>query len=122
VADPHTILLVERDDNLRRLVALALTLHGFVAREARTGVEALSMLERDTFDAVVLNVVLPDIDGISVREEIAAQPRNSHLPVVIVTEFPGPLDHLHPACVLRKPVTPGQVVAAVKKCFDAIRA
>jgi hypothetical protein len=42
--------------------------------------------------------------------------------VVIVTAFEGPLGHLDAACVLRKPVTPGQVVRAVRKCLETSRA
>ena len=76
----RTILLVEHDDNLRRLLAIALTLHGFASCEARNGVEALAILDRHEFDAVILDVVLPDIDGASIREEIAAHPATSVFP------------------------------------------
>lgn len=120
MAEPRVVLLIDGDDNLRRRLALALTLHGFASRDARSGIEALSMIERESFDAVVLDVLLPDIDGASIRQEIAAHPRSARLPVVILTAFHGPLDHLSPAFVLRKPTTPGQVVAVVKRCFDAM--
>ena len=118
---PRTILLVEHDDNLRRLLAIALTLHGFASCEARNGVEALAILDRHEFDAVILDVVLPDIDGASIREEIAAHRGNERLPVIIITDSQAPLDHLNPACVLRKPVSPGDVVTAVKRCIDVSR-
>lgn len=120
MAEPRVVLIIEGDENLRRLFALALTIHGFVAREARSGIEALGLLEHEPVDAVVLEAVLPDIDGTSVREEIAAHPRGAGIPVIILTSFDGALDHLNPACILRKPATPGQVVEAVKKCLDAI--
>jgi DNA-binding response OmpR family regulator len=119
VAEPPAVLLIDGDHNLRRQLALALTLHGFASREARNGVEALALIEREAFVAVVLDVVLPDIDGASIRQEIAAHHGHTRLPVVILTTFPGPLDYLNPACVLRKPATPGQVVAAVKRCLEA---
>jgi DNA-binding response OmpR family regulator len=118
VPPSQTILLVEDDDNLRRLLAIALTLHGFASCEARNGVEALAILDRHAFDAVVLDVVLPDIDGASIRQEIAADPRRQRLPVIILTDSDTPLHHLNPACVLRKPVSPGQVVTAVKNCIE----
>jgi DNA-binding response OmpR family regulator len=116
-----TILLVEVDDNLRRLFAIALTLHGYDSCEARNGVEALSILERRTFEAVVLDVLLPDIDGASIRQEIAAQNGNERLPVIILTDSQEPLHHLNPACVLRKPIRPGDVVSAVRRCIEASR-
>jgi DNA-binding response OmpR family regulator len=110
-----TILLVEVDDNLRRLFAIALTLHGYDSREARNGIEALAILDRHPFDAVVLDLVLPDIDGASIRQEIAAI--SGHLPVIILTDSREPLRHLNPACVLHKPITPGDVVNAVRRCI-----
>jgi len=116
-----TILLVEVDDNLRRLFAIALTLHGYDSIEARNGVEALAILDRQAFDAVVLDLVLPDIDGASIRQEIAAHPGSSHLPVIILTDSREPLRHLNPACVLHKPVTPNDVVDAVRRCIEASR-
>ena len=116
-----TILLVEVDDNLRRLFAIALTLHGYESMEARNGVEALAILDRQAFDAVVLDLVLPDIDGASIRQEIAAHPDSAHLPVIILTDSREPLRHLNPACVLHKPITPNDVVDAVRRCIEASR-
>ena len=113
-----TILLVEVDDNLRRLFAIALTLHGYDSIEARNGVEALAILDRKRLEAVVLDLVLPDIDGASIRQEIAAHPVNGHLPVIIITDSREPLRHLNPACVLHKPVAPGDVVNAVRRCIE----
>jgi DNA-binding response OmpR family regulator len=97
-------------------------LHGYDPVDARSGIEALTLLDLDTFAAVVLDLVLPDIDGASIRQEIAAQSGNSHLPVVIITDSQEPLRHLKPACVLYKPVTPGSVVAAVRQCIEESRA
>jgi DNA-binding response OmpR family regulator len=112
------VLLVEVDDNLRRLFAIALMLHLFDSVDARNGVEALTLLDVHTFDAVVLDLVLPDIDGASIREEIAARSAGRNLPVIIITENREPLRHLNPACVLYKPVTPGAVVTAVRRCIE----
>ena len=120
-APSSTILLVEVDDNLRRLFAIALTLHGYASCEARNGVEALAILERRAFDAVVLDLILPDIDGASIRQEIAAHAGTRALPVIILTDSREPLHHLNPACVLHKPVTPGDVVTAVRRCIEASR-
>ena len=114
-----TILLVEVDDNLRRLFAIALTLHGYDSIEARNGIEALAILDRHLFDAVVLDLVLPDIDGASIRQEIAAI--SGHLPVIILTDSREPLRHLNPACVLHKPISPDDVANAVRRCIAESR-
>jgi len=94
-------------------------LHGYDPVDARNGVEALALLDLHSFDAVVLDLILPDIDGASIRQEIAAHAGGSHLPVIIITDSREPLRHLNPACVLHKPVTPGAVVTAVRQCIEA---
>jgi CheY-like chemotaxis protein len=112
----ETILIVEEDDDLRRLLSLALRLAGFPTREARDGLEAMAILEQLVpIDAVVLDVVLPDIDGLSIRQEIAAYAGN--IPVVVITESAEPIPDLHPSCVVRKPVEPDDIVTAVVKCL-----
>ena len=112
----QTILIIEEDDGLRRLMSLALRLGGFATREARDGLEAMAILEQQVrVDAAVLDVLLPDIDGLSIRQEIAAYAGS--LPVVVITESEAPLTELHPSCVIRKPIVPDDIVAAVAKCL-----
>ena len=109
----ETILIIEEDDDLRRLLSLSLRLP---TREARDGLEAMAILEQLVpIDAVVLDVVLPDIDGLSIRQEIAAHAGS--IPVIVITESQDPLPDLHPACVVRKPVEPDDIVTAVVKCL-----
>ena len=112
----ETILIIEEDDDLRRLLSLALRLGGFATREARDGLGAMAILDQEVrVDAVILDVVLPDIDGLSIRQEIAA--RAGNLPVVVITESQQDIPELHPSCVIRKPVMPDDIVGAVVKCL-----
>jgi two-component system, cell cycle sensor histidine kinase and response regulator CckA len=114
----ETILIIEEDDDLRRLLSLALRLGGFTTREARDGLEAMAILEQlVTLDAVVLDVVLPDIDGRSIRQEIAAHAGS--VPVILITESQEPFLDLDPSCIVRKPVVPDDIVMAVVKCLRA---
>lgn len=115
--NPHprqTILVVEDHLDLSRIFRDSLLVAGFDAQEANDGPAALRMIEASPPDLVVLDVGLPTLDGASVRKEIAAHAETQHIPVVIVTGtavspdlFPGDL-------VLRKPVGPGELVAAVR--------
>jgi two-component system OmpR family response regulator len=112
----ETILIIEEDEDLRRLLSLSLRLAGFPTREARDGLEAMAILEQLLpIDAVVLDVVLPDIDGLSMRQEIAARIGNS--PVIVITDSPEPIPNLLPSCVVRKPVVPDDIVTAVVTCL-----
>jgi DNA-binding response OmpR family regulator len=119
-ADRHeTILVVEDDEHLRRLLTLALRLEGFHTHEASDGLEAILILDRTSVDAVVLDIMLPGIDGIAVRREIAAH--SPTLPVIIVTGSTVSADHVGTTYLLRKPTTPEQVVTAVKQCLQERR-
>lgn len=111
------ILLVENDDRLRQMASLQLKLSGFTTREARSGMEALGILDRWRPDLVILDVVLPGIDGHAVRAELAGHPATRTLPVLIITAPGTPVDDIDPACVLRKPFAMEQLIEAVRGCL-----
>jgi DNA-binding response OmpR family regulator len=114
-ATSKRILVVEDDDDLRRLFRIALTLEGFLVDEARSGVDALRQFEHQP-DLVVLDLFLPGIDGFGVLEEISGQ-GGQPTPIVIVTSSGRDLSGLEVSCVLRKPVTPAELVATVRRCL-----
>lgn len=111
------VLVVEDDEHLRHLYRSALTVAGFQVREARGGFEALKMLDASPVDIVVLDLMLPGVDGFTVREELAANAHTRSIPIVVVTGARGDLDHLEVPCLLHKPITPEQLVQAVRNCL-----
>jgi len=110
------VLVVEDDDDLRHLFRTTLALAGFDVAEARTGLEALERTDHNPPDLVVLDLGLPEISG-AVREQIAVHAHTRHVPVVVVTGSDANLDALDVNCVLRKPVSPAQIVSTVKSCL-----
>ena len=113
----QTVLVVEDDEHLRHFYRTALTMSGFQVREARSGFEALRMLDSSPVDIVVLDLMLPGVDGYVVRQELAAHPFMRSVPIVIVTAAGGDLDYLDVPCVLRKPITADQLLHAVRRCL-----
>ena len=113
----QTVLVVEDDEHLRHLYRTALTMSGYQVREARSGFEALRMLDSSPVDIVVLDLMLPGVDGFMVRDELAAQPDMRSIPIVIVTGVRGDLDYLDVPCLLRKPITADQLIHAVRRCL-----
>lgn len=111
------ILIVEDDDELRRLYRHALSMAGYEVHEARSGFEALRVLDSNLPDAVVLDLMLPGIDGISVRRELAAQAISKHIPIVVVTGAADTYDVSDVACILRKPFSPDRLVEAIRNCL-----
>lgn len=113
----QTVLVVEDDEHLRHLYRTALMMSGYHVREARSGFEALRMLDSSPVDIVVLDLMLPGVDGFMVRDELAAQPGTRSIPIVIVTGARGDFDYLDVPCLLRKPITAEQLVHAVRRCL-----
>ena len=65
------ILIIDDEKNLRESLAEFLALDGFSCSGAETGEKALDLLENEIFDAVVLDLRLPGMDGLSVLRKSA---------------------------------------------------
>jgi len=116
-ARPQRILVVEDDADLRRMFRTALTLAGFAVHDVAIGIEALRYIDLEPPDLIVLDLVLPDISGLVIRQEIAAHAHTRRIPIVVVTGTSVDLSSLDVACVLRKPVTPDELVRVVLSCL-----
>ena len=77
------LLVVEDDPTLRELLAASLRFAGFAVSSAATGTDALAAAEADPPDLVVLDVMLPDLDGFQVLRRLRAG--GARLPVVFLT-------------------------------------
>jgi DNA-binding response OmpR family regulator len=112
----RVILLVEDHADLRDMFRIALTVAGFYVREAADGYDALVLLEEDgDTDLIVLDLRLPRVDGLDVLAEMRS--RQINVPVVIVTGNPSDLSHLPVECVLKKPVSPDELIETVNRCL-----
>jgi DNA-binding response OmpR family regulator len=113
----RVILIVEDDDALRRMYRTALAIHGFTVEEASDAPDALRLLEQSPPDLVVLDLGLPTMSGVGVRQEIGAHALTRDIPVVVVTGSTQDLSTLDVPCVLRKPISPDELIAAVERCL-----
>jgi two-component system, OmpR family, response regulator MtrA len=76
------VLLVEDDPSIREIAALGLGRAGFRVTTASDGREGLARFRHDPFDVVVLDIMLPELDGFGVCREIR---RDSGIPIVMLT-------------------------------------
>lgn len=81
----QTVLLVEDEDNLRRLLRELLEREGFRVVEAADGVSALDEVDRSAPDIMVLDLDLPRLDGYGVLRYLRTKPATSALPVLVLT-------------------------------------
>ncbi|HEX8514586.1 MAG TPA: response regulator transcription factor [Bacteroidia bacterium] len=77
------ILLVEDEENLLKIIRLNLELEGYAVTTAVTGIEALKEFRRNGFDIILLDVMLPEMNGFDVCEEIRKE--NKEVPVLFLT-------------------------------------
>jgi len=81
------ILIVDDDQDNLSLIARTLQRHDFETSQARSGPEALELLNRELPDLVLLDVMMPQMDGYEVCRRIRANPRTARLPVVLLTAY-----------------------------------
>ncbi len=78
-----SILLVEDEENLQEALKLNLELEGYEVSTSGDGAHALKMFAKEYFDLIILDVMLPEIDGITVCETIRLS--NSDIPILILS-------------------------------------
>ena len=77
------ILLVEDEENLHETLKLNLEMEGYSVTSAYDGNEAMKMVEEEYFDLIIMDVMLPEMDGISVTENIRLN--NNNVPVLMLS-------------------------------------
>lgn len=87
---PH-ILVTDDDHLLTAVAAMALQTNGYEVDEACDGAVALSLLEKNTYDLVLLDLEMPNVSGFQVIEQIRAHPHLQHLPIIVVTSRADPV-------------------------------
>src|SRR5205814_3124902 len=87
--DSSTILLVDDEDSVQKLLAYPLERDGFRVLQARDGEEALARFADEQVDLVVLDLMLPKLDGLEVCKRLRAQ---SQVPIIMLTARDDELD------------------------------
>ena len=89
MSDSSTILLVDDEDAVQKLLAYPLERDGFRVVQARDGQEALEHFGREPIDLVVLDLMLPKVDGLEVCKRLRAE---STVPIIMLTARDDELD------------------------------
>jgi two-component system OmpR family response regulator/two-component system alkaline phosphatase synthesis response regulator PhoP len=82
---PRTVLVVEDEPNIRELVALHLQLDGWTVTQTGDGQEALRLARAEPFDLVILDIMLPGLDGMTVLRALRREARVGDVPVLLLT-------------------------------------
>jgi phosphate regulon transcriptional regulator PhoB len=113
------VLVVEDEPDIRRLVVLHLERDGFRCRTATTGPEALREVQKAAPDLVVLDLMLPDLDGLEVCRQLRGDRRTAAVPIIMLTAKSDEVDRIVGLEVgaddyVAKPFSPKELVARVR--------
>ena len=84
----HRILLVEDEENIRKAIAMNLELDQFEVVATESGKKALEYVSQQHFDLLILDIMLPDVDGISICEQVRLQNRDVAIMILSAKDTP----------------------------------
>ncbi len=119
----HSVLLVDDDHAIRALLRLFFERAGFTVAEAEDGRQALDRIDAEFPEAVVLDIMMPVMDGLQVLGHLHAAGRVPQLPVLVLTANPAPdlpsrVMALGARGLMRKPMSPSALVARIRETIE----
>lgn len=120
---PKKILAVDDERHIVRLVEVNLQRAGYEVVTAYDGREALEKVKSETPDLIVLDVMMPYMDGFEVLKNLKADPATAEIPVIMLTAKAQDADIFRGwssgvDCYLTKPFNPMELLTFVKRIFD----
>jgi DNA-binding response OmpR family regulator len=120
------VLVVEDEPDIRNLIVLHLVRDGFRCRSAGTGVEALAAVKASPPDLVILDLMLPEMDGLEVCRRLRQEPRTASIPIIMLTAKTDEVDRvlgleLGADDYVAKPFSPKELVARVRAVLRRTR-
>lgn len=114
--DKTKILIVDDEQKIREVVRMYLEKEGFTVREASNGLEALNLTNKEKWDLIILDLMMPGIDGWSVCKEVR---KTAAVPIIMLTARDAEVDRiigleLGADDYVVKPFSPRELVARVK--------
>jgi len=114
------ILIVDDEKQLVSLVSLHMDMSGYEVLSAADGKKALGIIEKEIPDLVILDLMLPEMDGWEVCKRLRAEPKTKDIPVIMLTARSGTDDKLKGfECgaddYMTKPFSPRELAARVKR-------
>ncbi|MCK9461954.1 MAG: response regulator [Proteobacteria bacterium] len=122
--DKPVVLVVEDNDDVRRVVQLYLASAGFQVLEAGDGLAGLASFERDRPDLILLDVLLPKLDGLETLKRLRKSPGGHDVPVIMMSavlqtrDLQAETAHLKVAAFLQKPFQVRRLLEEVRRVLN----
>jgi two-component system, OmpR family, response regulator VicR len=120
-ARSQSIVYIEDDIEMIDLVKLILSRRGFEVKGAHGGREGLDVVQHERPDLILLDLMMPDVDGWDVYQQLKANEGTRDIPVIVITAKAQPIDRvlgLHIAKVddyISKPFHPQELIDSIDK-------
>ena len=120
------VLVVEDEADIRDLIIFHLAREGFQTRTAGTGAEALQRMRKSRPDLVILDLMIPELDGLEVCRRLRRDPATASIPVIILTAKGDEVDRVVGLEIgaddyVTKPFSPKELVARVRALLRRAR-
>jgi len=125
--NPLTVIYIEDDLEMIDLVVMILERRGFIVKGAHGGRQGLEMIFAAPPDLILLDLMMPDIEGWDVYQQIKANEATSGIPVIVITARAQPIDRvlgIHVARVqeyICKPFRPQELLDSIERVMTADR-
>jgi two-component system phosphate regulon response regulator PhoB len=116
------VLIVDDDPDIQKLVSYNLTQAGYQVTTAATGLAALNAVQDQPPDLIILDIMLPDLDGLEVCRRVRRQEKTRRIPIIMLTARTQEVDRvvgfeLGADDYVMKPFSPRELVLRVKSIF-----
>lgn len=118
------IVYIEDEDEMIDLVRLILVRHGYTVLGASGGRQGLDLIRRESPDLVLLDLMMPDMDGWDVYQQLKADETTRDIPVIIITAKAQSIDKVLGLTIAKvedyisKPFSPQELLESVDKVLS----
>lgn len=119
----HSVLLVDDEDTIRNMLRMVLEFSGYHVHEAIDGIEALEKVAEHKPDVLLLDVMMPRMDGLTVCRQLRLQPDTAQLPILLFsgkTQEEAIREGLEAGAdqYICKPASPSEIVKIIDKLLE----
>jgi len=113
-------LIVEDNDNNLYLIRFILEKNGYEVLEAKCGIEGVELAVSEKPDFIIMDIQLPDIDGLEATRRIRESEADGKIPIIALTSYALPGDRekaLEAGCTgyIEKPIVPETIITEIKR-------
>jgi DNA-binding response OmpR family regulator len=123
----NTIIYIEDDQDMIDLVTLILTRRGYSVMGANGGVLGLDLVTSELPDLVLLDLMMPDLDGWDVYQQMKAMSKTRDIPVIVITAKSQAIDRVLGLRIAKvddyicKPFSPNELISSIERILDKKR-